>query len=123
LPSLSRSACGAAPCAALAGRGPAPQLRIRCRICETVYLGRQRRSFSSPAPEHRIRAKFEDIVLGFSRLFSVTGQRTQIALVSTEQDWTSCIALVLLASAGKFLCRGQAEWSRSQLVGPPVAFS
>jgi Kef-type K+ transport system membrane component KefB len=51
-----------------------------------------------------IRQKFEDLVLilFLPVFFAFTGLRTQIGLVHGAGDWTICIAIIIVASLGKF---------------------
>ena len=52
----------------------------------------------------QVREKLEDLVLVFllPAFFAFTGLRTEIGLVESAADWTACLVIILLASAGKF---------------------
>jgi len=41
-------------------------------------------------------------ILLLPAFFALTGLRTQIGLVSSANEWTICLAIILLATAGKF---------------------
>ena len=51
-----------------------------------------------------IREKFEDlvVVLFLPVFFAFTGMRTQLGLLHSFRDWMVCIAIILVASLGKF---------------------
>jgi Kef-type K+ transport system membrane component KefB len=52
----------------------------------------------------QVRERLEDLVLVFllPAFFAFTGLRTEIGLVESAADWTACVIIILLASAGKF---------------------
>jgi Kef-type K+ transport system membrane component KefB len=52
----------------------------------------------------QVRERLEDVVLVFllPAFFAFTGLRTEIGLVESAADWTACLVIILLASAGKF---------------------
>lgn len=52
----------------------------------------------------QLRARLEDVVvvLLLPVFFAFTGMRTQIGLVSTAADWLMCLAIILVATLGKF---------------------
>jgi Kef-type K+ transport system membrane component KefB len=58
-------------------------------------------------------------VLLLPAFFALTGLRTQIALVSTAQEWMVCVLIVVLATAGKF---GGAALA-GRLMGMPWRFA
>jgi Kef-type K+ transport system membrane component KefB len=58
-------------------------------------------------------------VLLLPAFFALTGLRTQVALVSTGQEWLVCVLIVVLATAGKF---GGAALA-GRLMGMPWRFA
>jgi len=58
-------------------------------------------------------------ILLLPAFFALTGLRTQIALVSTAEEWMVCVLIVLLATAGKF---GGAALA-GRLMGMPWRFA
>ena len=76
-----------------------------------------------PLLARQVRERLEDPVLVFllPAFFAFTGLRTEIGLVESATDWTACIIIILLASAGKF--GGSYVAARLSGLSPKVAAS